>query len=139
MAISGLVLTIESDAADDVLTRLRGDDRLTVGERQGHRLPVVAETASAAADRALWEELGAIPGVARVDVASVHFDRDDAGASAGPAGGTGQVPHDDHADPAPARAILHDHPHTPAGPAAGAAMVTSHASHVLQEDPHAHR
>lgn len=139
MAISGLVLTIKPDAADDVLTRLIGDDRLTVGERQGHRLPVVAETASAAADRALWEELGAIPGVVRVDVASVHFDRDDAGASAGPGAGTGRFPRDDHADPAPGRGILHDHPHPLTRAAAGAAVVTSHASHVLQEDSHAHR
>lgn len=139
MAISGLVLTIESDAADDVLARLRRDCRLTVGARLGHRIPVVAETDSAPADRALWEELGAIPGVVRVDVASVHFDRDDTGASAGPGAGTGRFPHVIHDDPAPGRGILHDHPHPRTGAALGAAVVTSHASHILQEDSHAHR
>lgn len=76
MTVSGLVLTL----ADDVIVRghvleaLRQDPRVSCGEAQGLRLPVVTETESPQAGEALCEDLARIPGVLFVDVVSIVFD-----------------------------------------------------------------
>jgi len=76
MSVSGLVIFLSSDAqlAQHACERLRSDQRLIVGDRFGPRLAVAAETESVAADRALVDELRALPGVEHVDVAFVGFD-----------------------------------------------------------------
>lgn len=76
MAISGLVVTLADDetAAAGALAALGADPRLTLGERFGRRLAIVADTPSVHADRALWDELRGTPGVTYVDVTFVHLD-----------------------------------------------------------------
>lgn len=76
MTVSALVLTLEED--DDARTRalfaLGADPRVTCGEPQGLRLPVVTETESLMEAKELVEGLGALPGVTFVDVVSVAFE-----------------------------------------------------------------
>lgn len=78
MAISGLVVTLADDkaAADAAVKLLGADKRLTIGERFGRRLALVADTPTVNADRVLWDELRETPGVAYVDVTFVHLDAD---------------------------------------------------------------
>ncbi len=80
MAISGLVVTLaeDDDAAGSAVSKLGADPRLTLGERFGRRLAVVADTPSVHEDRALWDELRGTPGVTYVDVTFVHLDTDPA-------------------------------------------------------------
>ncbi len=75
MSISGLVLTLsDGAAADAALATLSADPRITVGERFGRRLAVVADTASVESDRDLWDQLRGNPGITNVDVTFVHLD-----------------------------------------------------------------
>lgn len=75
MSISGLVLTLADDApVSATIPALAEDQRLTLGEQFGRRLAVVADTESVEADRALWDELRATPGITNVDVTFVHLD-----------------------------------------------------------------
>ncbi|MDZ4754570.1 MAG: hypothetical protein SGJ11_08740 [Phycisphaerae bacterium] len=76
MAISGLVVTLHEDsaAADAAVSALSDDGRVSVGERFGRRVAIVAETGSVAEDRDLWDALLAIPGVEHLDVAYVALD-----------------------------------------------------------------
>ncbi|MBK8913031.1 MAG: hypothetical protein IPM64_00275 [Phycisphaerales bacterium] len=76
MAISGLVITLEENAAaaEQAMRLLRADSRLSLGERAGRRLPLVAETPSAEADASLWADLLATPGVRAIDVTFVSVD-----------------------------------------------------------------
>ena len=80
MAISGLVVTLADDqaVADAAVALLKADPRLTIGERFGRRLALVADTPSVPADRSLWDELRQTPGVVYVDVTFVHLDTDPA-------------------------------------------------------------
>ncbi len=79
MAISGLVVTLSDGAAGAaVLAVLRSDPRLTLGERFGRRVAVVAETPSAHDDRELFDELRATKGITHVDVTYVHLDAEPA-------------------------------------------------------------
>ncbi len=57
-----------------VTSALELDRRVTLGERFGLRRAIVAQTSSVGEDRALFEELRALPGVLNVDVAYVHLD-----------------------------------------------------------------
>jgi len=81
MAISGLVVKLaEDDDAGAALARLAADSRITLGERFGNRLAVVAETSNVQADRDLFDELSAMPGIVHVDVTFVHLgENTDAG------------------------------------------------------------
>jgi hypothetical protein len=94
MAISGLVVTLSDDAADAaVLAVLRSDPRLTLGERFGRRVAVVAETPSARDDRELFDELRATQGVTQVDVTYVHLDTEPAASELSHQGLTVEEPH----------------------------------------------
>ncbi len=76
MSVSGLVVTL-SEAEPEALralARLSTDARLTVGERFGRRLALVAETSGVGEDRELWDDLHAIDGVESVDVTFVALD-----------------------------------------------------------------
>lgn len=75
MSISGLVLTLSNDdSAAGAISALAADQRLTLGDRFGPRLAVVAETPCVASDRELWDQLRSTPGIANVDVTFVHLD-----------------------------------------------------------------
>ncbi|MGD9688245.1 MAG: hypothetical protein AB7K52_05275 [Phycisphaerales bacterium] len=75
MSVSGLVVTLQdTPAADAAFHVLLSHPRLTVGERFGHRVALIAETDSAHSDLQLVDELNAIPGIERIDVVCVHFD-----------------------------------------------------------------
>ena len=76
MVTSALVVTLDDDESRDPTRTLADDARLTLGERVGLRLPVVAETLGLAAAEALTTELLAVPGVVSVDVVLVDFDPD---------------------------------------------------------------
>lgn len=73
MTISGLVVTLSPSPLRDSLEALGRDPRLTLGELQGNRLPVVAETATPEEGEALVEGLLTTPGVLFVDVVRVDF------------------------------------------------------------------
>lgn len=79
LAISGLVLTLVEDvaAADRAMTALSRDPRVTVGERYGRRIALVAETPDAASDQSLFDELRMMPGIEHVDVTFVGLDDTD--------------------------------------------------------------
>jgi hypothetical protein len=80
MTISALVVTVDPRELDATLAGLAADPRLTVGERAGNRVPVVAETATAMDGDRLYRELRDAAGVWSVDVVMVDFsgDHDDA-------------------------------------------------------------
>lgn len=79
MAISGLVVTLSDDtAAAAALSVLSSDSRLTLGERLGRRVAVVADTPSAHDDLELFDELRGMPGITQVDVTFVHLDTEPA-------------------------------------------------------------
>lgn len=97
MSISGLVLTLSHDATADVaVSELAIDPRLTLGDRFGRRLAIVAETASVEADRDLWDRLRGTPGITNVDVAFVHLDADPIGTPAPADTHPVEVHHADH-------------------------------------------
>ncbi len=76
MSVSGLVVTLaDESAADQLLSALSSDARLTIGERCARRVAVVAETPDAPSDVALIEQLRHTPGIVNVDVAYVHWDQ----------------------------------------------------------------
>lgn len=75
MSISGLVLTLsDDDSAGTVVSTLAADPRITLGEKFGRRLAIVAETSSVESDRELWDYLRGLPGITNVDVTFVHLD-----------------------------------------------------------------
>ncbi len=76
MIVSALVVTLteEDDARTRALFALDADPRVTCGEPQGLRLPVVTETGSLMEAKELVEALAGIPGVDFVDVVSVEFE-----------------------------------------------------------------
>ena len=77
MPISGLVITLSEDDDEqaEALQVLGADKRITVGERQRNRLPVVVETKSTGeGSRLVRRELLDIDGVVFVDVVSVNFE-----------------------------------------------------------------
>lgn len=85
MAISGLMVTLcaDADATEQALRALSCDRRLTLGERVGRRLAVVADTPSADRDAELWNDLHALPGIESVDVTFVSVDGKNADSTEG--------------------------------------------------------
>lgn len=76
MPISALVITLSSDPKEKqrAVEALSQDPRVTLGERQGARLPVVVETETTReGSRMVREELLQIEGVVFVDVVMVDF------------------------------------------------------------------
>jgi hypothetical protein len=80
MIVSSLVVTLDPDPElrTRALAALAADTRLTLGEPFADRLPVVAETASAALGAALCEELAAQGGVLGVHVVAIDFSEEQA-------------------------------------------------------------
>lgn len=76
MAISGLVLRLAEDlaSAESAMSSLSCDPRLTLGERLGRNLAVVAETDDPRHDDELYHHLLATPGIISVDVTFVSID-----------------------------------------------------------------
>jgi hypothetical protein len=76
MPISGLILTLEDDAAerDAAIALLRQQPELEPGQLAGRWLPVVMETASNSESHVLHDWLSSLPGVAYVDVVAVGFE-----------------------------------------------------------------
>lgn len=80
MPVSGLVLTLETDdeRCEGAFAALRRCASIEVGERHGRRLPIVVDTESSEKDKAVWEWLHSLPGVAFVDVVYVDSSEDTA-------------------------------------------------------------
>ncbi len=76
MAISGLVVTLSSIEGDALraIERIEQDSRLTLGQRFGQRVALVAETGGVDEDRALWDDLHAIDGVEEVHLTFVGLE-----------------------------------------------------------------
>ena len=77
MPVSGLVVTLSDDEkkSAQATLALKVDSRLTIGERQKNRLPVVAETETIGeGSRLVRQELLEVDGVIFVDVVTVNFE-----------------------------------------------------------------
>lgn len=76
MAISGLIITFSPDSpdVDQTLETLRHHPLIQIGEGSDLRFPVVVETSDATQANSLWEWLNALPGVAFIDLAYLHFE-----------------------------------------------------------------
>jgi hypothetical protein len=75
MPILGVVAVLSSrpDERAAALAALQADPRVTPGDPQGDRLPLVLETRDRADDKACWAALEAIPGLVALDVAFADF------------------------------------------------------------------
>jgi hypothetical protein len=78
MPISGLVVTLAELEVRRAaaLTALADHPLITIGPQAGSRLPIVVETANEDIDRDIWEWLQSLPGVEQVDVAMIHFEKE---------------------------------------------------------------
>ncbi|TVQ62275.1 MAG: hypothetical protein EA379_05430 [Phycisphaerales bacterium] len=78
MPVSGLVLTLSRNDADRAaaLTALDRREGVSIGEPQGHRLPIVVDTPCSEDDRAVWEWLHTLPGVLFVDLVCADASED---------------------------------------------------------------
>ncbi|MBL8827840.1 MAG: hypothetical protein JNM18_12760 [Planctomycetaceae bacterium] len=80
MWISSFVVTLTNeDAAHAVIAALESITALTLGERQGLRLPVVVEAPDGTTSRYWHEWVEGLPGVVQVEVAFVSFDESASG------------------------------------------------------------
>lgn len=77
MPISAMLLTIKPDDREKAIEALNADPRITVGEPQAWRIPVVLDTASVKEDRALVEALGRMPEISCIDVVMVDYSEDE--------------------------------------------------------------
>lgn len=93
MGISGLVITLATrdEAAGETLDRLRGDPRLTLGERNGLRQAAVGVTPSVEQDERLVADLRATRGVIDVEIVFVGLDETNEHHTSPRATGTGGV------------------------------------------------
>jgi len=91
MPISSLAITLSRDSALAEAARRALDTEacIEIGDRVGHRLPVVVDTVDRNEDRRVWEWLNGLDGVEFVDVVFIHFDDDEptTAAGSGPTGG----------------------------------------------------
>ncbi len=76
MPISALLLTVPPDQQQLAFEVLRADARVTAGEAQAWRIPVVLDTPSIREDREAIDALLGVPGVLGVDVVMVDFSDD---------------------------------------------------------------
>jgi hypothetical protein len=76
MPISGLVVTLADNPVlqQAALAAMREHPALELGERRCNQVALVVESACEEEDRLIWEWLHALPGVAMVVVAFIHFD-----------------------------------------------------------------
>lgn len=93
MGISGLVITLtqRDEAAGAALAKLRGDPRLTMGERNGPRQAAVGVTPSVEQDEHLVADLRATEGVVDVEIVFVGLDETTEHHTSPRATGTGGV------------------------------------------------
>lgn len=79
MPISSLVLHLAADAdrTADLERTLRDDPRVTLGSREGARLPIVLDTADRAETHAIFETIASHSGARHVDVVFVEVDEDE--------------------------------------------------------------
>ena len=87
MPVSGLVVTLDADPnrARGAVTQILNHSAFDVGERCGHRLPVVLETPDRQDDKQCWQWLNDLSGVVHVDAAFIHFDEAPSGCAKQPA------------------------------------------------------
>lgn len=78
MQVTGLVLTLEPHALDQLLATLRQTQAVTVGELFVNRLSLVVEASSPQESQRRHEWFAHLPGVLHVDVAFVSFEHEEA-------------------------------------------------------------
>lgn len=78
MPVSGLVLTLsrEESCRREALSALYEHASIVIGERVAHRLPIVVDTPNSEEDRAIWEWLQKLPGVAFVNLVCTDATED---------------------------------------------------------------
>jgi hypothetical protein len=83
MPISGLVVTLTDNPVlqQAALAAMREHPALELGERSCNQFALVVESAGEEEDRLIWEWLHALPGVAMVVIAFIHFDDEPGDAS----------------------------------------------------------
>lgn len=74
MAVSALIVTLQEERSGAALRAIAGDDRFTIGPRDGDRVAVVLDTPEPDADQAAHDWLREQPGVTFVDVVAVYLD-----------------------------------------------------------------
>lgn len=74
MLTLGLLVSLDSPKSGAVERRLRAHPSMTVGEVAERWLPVAVEAEDDSVCRDLHEWIGALPGVAFVDVVHVNFE-----------------------------------------------------------------
>lgn len=76
MPVSGLLITLTADErlAAEVVQRLQPRGEILLGERQQRWLPVAVDGRDETHSRELHDWISRLPGVAFVDVISVHFE-----------------------------------------------------------------
>jgi len=75
MPVLGAVLTLHDQPTlrAGALSALSTDPRITVGEPQRGRLPVVLATDTRADDKALWRSLEELPGITHLELVTADF------------------------------------------------------------------
>lgn len=78
MPVSGLVLTLsrEESCRQEAISALYEHASIVIGELVAHRLPIVVDTPNCEEDRAIWEWLLKLPGVAFVDLVCTDATED---------------------------------------------------------------
>jgi len=76
MPIAGLVMTLSCAEAscDALLAQIEGVPGVTLGPRKETQVAMVLETGTVREQRAVWEELSGLPGVADIQLAYAHID-----------------------------------------------------------------
>lgn len=74
--ISGVVAYLKFDEplVEESLNMIRQHPAFELGERSGHRVPMVLETVGAGESRDAMDWINDLPGIEHVDVAYVHLE-----------------------------------------------------------------
>lgn len=76
MPVSGLVITFARDVSifPQSVQRLADESCIELGESNGPKLAIVVDSESPERDKAIWDWVHELPGVAMVEVAFVGFE-----------------------------------------------------------------
>ena len=77
MPVSGLVVSLKSDPRlrEEAIEAIGRESCIEVGVIERRKMAIVVDTDSSEDDKRIWCWLGALPGVAFVDVAMVAYDQ----------------------------------------------------------------
>lgn len=78
MPISGLVVTFHSpvEQMSESVDALRAIPEVELGQAEGHKLAIVVDSFTSHRDRAIWDAVQQLPGIADVAIAMIAYDED---------------------------------------------------------------